>query len=181
MCLECIKKSLNMEIKEYFLCWQIKVVRKSVVRWFTFWLHPFQLDLDLKIKAPAAGFVDYLVSMSKDHGQLLPQQESEGLGDSAVSLIGLAIVIYSGECVNSLVLTSHSTRVLLQPPWILTLLQTNRVLFVTPFQCEELYSRCANLQPLFVLRSFFQHFSFLKKKNNDILPVYTIKIIEHNY
>lgn len=49
--------------------------------------------------------------MSKDHGQLLPQQESEGLGDSAASLIGLAIVIYSGECVNSLVLTSHSTGV----------------------------------------------------------------------
>lgn len=96
----------------HFLCWQIKVVRKSVPRcgWFTFWLHPFQLDLDLKIKAPAAGFVYYLVSISKDPGRLLSQRESGGWGDSAASLIGLAIAIYSGECVNSLVLASHSTR-----------------------------------------------------------------------
>lgn len=44
-------------------------------------------------------------------------------------LIGLTIVIYLGECVNSLALTSHSTGVLLQPPWILPFLQTNRAQF----------------------------------------------------
>lgn len=170
-----------MEIKEHFLCWQIKVVRKSVLKWFTFWLHPFQLDLDLKIKAPAAGFVDYLVSMSKDHGQLLPQQESEGLGDSAASLIGLAIVIYSGGVCQQLGVNFTFHRG--SPATALDFnASANKQSSICHSISMSVKSSTADVLTcsLYLACVLSSNIS-LKKKNNDILPVYTIKIIEKNY